>query len=486
VTAPYDVYVIPHTHWDREWYHPAGRFRQRLVALLDELLDAEPGDAVPATFLLDGQAVVLDDYLTVRPDRAAALAARLAGGALEAGPWYVLADELIAGGEALVRNLLAGRRTLARFGAAPPPVLYSPDAFGHAAALPALAVGFGCDLVIAWRGLGGARWPAGDTFRWRAPDGSAALLYHLSPDGYELGSSLPADRHAAAERWTRLRTALEPRSTLGVLLVQNGADHHALQPRWRAAMRALVDAARPDRVELASLRRFAEEMSARAGSATLPEIAGELRDSYGYTWTLQGTFAVAHGAEAQKCDRGAHARARRRAVGRAGEAGRCRDQRAAARRVADAAPLPPARHAVRLLDRRGRARHGRAARRRRVAGGWSPARRAARARRPRRVGGARARDRVAQRRGGEERGGARARWSRRGRAAAAGRDRARGSGLRGGARRHARCAGLRRPAVVARRRPRPRCRSSTARSHTTGWSRRATTRATTSWSGSAP
>src|SRR4051794_29817004 len=33
-----EVYVVAHTHWDREWYHPAERFRQRLVALIDELL----------------------------------------------------------------------------------------------------------------------------------------------------------------------------------------------------------------------------------------------------------------------------------------------------------------------------------------------------------------------------------------------------------------------------------------------------------------
>ena len=34
------VHVVSHTHWDREWYHPAERFRQRLVALIDETLDA--------------------------------------------------------------------------------------------------------------------------------------------------------------------------------------------------------------------------------------------------------------------------------------------------------------------------------------------------------------------------------------------------------------------------------------------------------------
>src|SRR4051794_17535119 len=134
---PLEIHLVSHTHWDREWYHIAEVFRQRLVALIDELLDDPPrqGEA----FLLDGQAIVLDDYLAVRPDRRAQLQQLLREQRIEAGPWYVLPDELIPGGEALVRNLLVGRRTLAAFGAESPPVLYCPDSFGHPAALPEIA-----------------------------------------------------------------------------------------------------------------------------------------------------------------------------------------------------------------------------------------------------------------------------------------------------------------------------------------------------------
>ena len=85
------VIVVSHTHWDREWYQPAERFRQRLVALIDELLDTPPAPGAP--FLLDGQAVVLEDYLDVRPERASELGTALRDGRLEAGPWFVLADE---------------------------------------------------------------------------------------------------------------------------------------------------------------------------------------------------------------------------------------------------------------------------------------------------------------------------------------------------------------------------------------------------------
>src|SRR5690348_9300378 len=284
------VYVVSHTHWDREWYQPAGRFRQRLVSLIDDILDDPP--AIGDSFLLDGQAVVLEDYLAVRPERRPDLAARLRDGVIEAGPWYVLADELIPSGEALVRNLLAGRRVLATLGATPPAVLYSPDAFGHPASLPSVARGFGCGLIILWRGYGGPAWPSGDTVRWRAPDGAEALLYHLPPDGYEAGSSLPVDPDAARERWRRLGAVLGARSAVGVVLLPNGADHHARQRERPRALAALAAAAAPARIAAGSLTMFAAALEQRAAGASLPVVSGELRASYGYTWTLQGTFAT--------------------------------------------------------------------------------------------------------------------------------------------------------------------------------------------------
>jgi alpha-mannosidase len=289
--SPFRVLVVAHTHWDREWYQPAGVFRQRLVALIDELLDDPP--PAGSSFLLDGQAIVLGDYLAVRPERAAELAALLRDGRLEAGPWYVLADELVPGGEALVRNLLAGRDALRALRATPPPVLYCPDAFGHPAILPDLAEGFGLSLILAWRGYGGRRSPPGDVVRWRGAAGAEVLLYHLAPDGYELGSSLPADPQAAASRWRSLEEVLRPRATLGVVLLPNGADHHARQRAQREALGLLAVAAAPH-VDVApsSLADAAGAIVDAAPGRSLPLVDGELRDSYGYTWTLQGTLGV--------------------------------------------------------------------------------------------------------------------------------------------------------------------------------------------------
>ena len=286
----FDVHVVTHTHWDREWYHPVGRFRQKLVALIDELLSSPPDPG--KCFLLDGQAIVLEDYLLVRPERAAEIAERLRAGTLEAGPWYVLADELIPGGESLVRNLLAGRRALERVRASSPPVLYCPDSFGHPAALPMIAAGFGMKLIVLWRGLGGASRPVPDVVRWHAADGSEALVYHLAPSGYELGSSLPPGEREARERWERIRAELLSRAATRVALLPNGADHHALQLHHAESLAALAAAAAPHRIISSSLHAFAEALAEEASRRQLEVISGELRDSYGYTWTLQGTLGA--------------------------------------------------------------------------------------------------------------------------------------------------------------------------------------------------
>src|SRR5207247_1205294 len=111
-------HLIPHTHWDREWYLPRAAFQARLVTALDDLLERLQADPGYRSFLLDGQTVLVADYLSARPDRKAEVKALVKTGRLQVGPWYVLADELIPSGEALVRNLLLGAADAERLPAA--------------------------------------------------------------------------------------------------------------------------------------------------------------------------------------------------------------------------------------------------------------------------------------------------------------------------------------------------------------------------------
>src|SRR5207244_12038277 len=146
-----------------------------------------------------------------RPERESDVRALVKTGRLQVGPWYVLADEQIPSGEALVRNLLLGAADAERWGGRLD-VLYSPDAFGHPAAWPTLAREFGIRFGVVWRGLGGEPGPERDLYRWRGAEGRDVLVWHLPPPRSELGAALPADADGLGSVWSGVRTGLADRA----------------------------------------------------------------------------------------------------------------------------------------------------------------------------------------------------------------------------------------------------------------------------------
>src|SRR5579871_5789567 len=148
------IVVVSHTHWDREWHRTFQQFRLRLVAVIDGLLDILAGPDPFPCFILDGQTILLYDYLEMRPRRAAELRAQLTAGRLLTGPWYVQPDEFLVSGEALIRNLLLGLRDCAAWAgpAGTMRVGYVLDQFGHIGQLPQILRGAGIDNAVLWRG----------------------------------------------------------------------------------------------------------------------------------------------------------------------------------------------------------------------------------------------------------------------------------------------------------------------------------------------
>ncbi len=60
-------YSVPHA-LDREWYRTFQQFRRQLVLLIDRLLNLLELDPEFKHFHLDGQTIVLEDYLALRPE----------------------------------------------------------------------------------------------------------------------------------------------------------------------------------------------------------------------------------------------------------------------------------------------------------------------------------------------------------------------------------------------------------------------------------
>jgi 2-O-(6-phospho-alpha-D-mannosyl)-D-glycerate hydrolase len=262
------VHIVPHTHWDREWYQSFQTFRLRLVDLLDQLIPQMERDQAYARFLLDGQLAVVDDYLAVRPDAEESLRRLVGGGRISIGPWYTLPDEFLVSGETLVRNLQRGLRVADRFGGAMQ-VGYLPDMFGHVAQMPQILRGFGFEHAVVWRGVPAAIDRSG--FWWRASDGSTVRAEYL-PQGYGNGSALPDDAKAfvaALDGFGRQWGDL----LVGPLLWMNGTDHQMPQP-WLGRVVAEANALQ-DRLNL-RIVSLPEHLAA-VTTEGLPTWRGELR-----------------------------------------------------------------------------------------------------------------------------------------------------------------------------------------------------------------
>lgn len=272
----YTCHVISHTHWDREWYLTFERFRLRLVDLIDRLLDLMEADPGFRYFNLDGQGIILEDYLKIRPENEERLRALISQGRITIGPWYVLNDEFLVSGESTVRSLLLGHKVVGRFG----PVMkvgYLPDQFGNISQMPQILRGFGIDNCIFGRGLQ----LSGDRkmeFVWQSPDGSEVLT-SLMALWYNNAQHIPTASDGAAAMVDGLVKAMGPRSASSHLLFMNGVDHLEAQYDLSEALNSLKDS--PHTVIHSRLPDYVDALRGDPGASKLETVRGELREDRG-------------------------------------------------------------------------------------------------------------------------------------------------------------------------------------------------------------
>jgi alpha-mannosidase len=269
--SPLHVTIVSHTHWDREWYQPFQVFRFHLVALIDRLLDLLDRDPAYRSFLLDGQTILLDDYLAIRPEREADLRRLIAQGRLVIGPWYILPDEFLVSPEATVRNLMLGARVCARFGARML-VGYTPDPFGHISQLPQILAGCGIEAAALQRGLSDEP----TELWWAAPDGTRLLLIYFRA-GYSNFAWAPTTPDAFTRAVERQIERLAPHAHTPNVLLMNGTDHMLPQPELPGLI-AAANARLAGRAVLVhgTLADYVAAVRAQLDGDDLPVIRGEL------------------------------------------------------------------------------------------------------------------------------------------------------------------------------------------------------------------
>lgn len=217
------VYVVPHSHWDREWYFTIEDSNILLAENLDHLLELLEQNEEYHSYVFDAQMSIIDEYLKVRPENKERLKRLIEQKRIFVGPWYTQADSLLVHKESLVRNLLYGVKGTKGMGHSMN-VGYLPDIFGQNTYLPALFHDFGIGYAILQRGIYSDQLNGNTNFLWESPDGKTVKA-NLIPLGYGPGKFLNADKDFHQERLQpMLKKLAEMNKDTDNLLLPAGGD----------------------------------------------------------------------------------------------------------------------------------------------------------------------------------------------------------------------------------------------------------------------
>lgn len=194
------VHVIPHSHWDREWYFNTSRSKVYLMKDLKDVLDTLESNQDFQYFMLDAQGSLLDDYIKWVPEDAERIKKLVQDKRLIIGPWYTQTDQLVISAESIVRNMYYGMKRCEDFGGYMN-VGYVPDSFGQSGNMPQIYREFGIEDTLFWRGVSDDMVEHTD-FNWRGDDGSIVFTTQI-PFGYYIGGNIPEDANQSENFWQK-------------------------------------------------------------------------------------------------------------------------------------------------------------------------------------------------------------------------------------------------------------------------------------------
>ena len=221
----YDFPIIPHTHWDREWYFTTSRSKIYSLNHFKEIFDVLENNKNFSHFLLDAQLSIIDDYLEFHPYDENRIKKLVTEGKLIIGPWYTQTDQMVISGESIIRNLYYGIERAKDFGAYMK-TGYMPDSFGQSAQLPQLLNGFNIKYNTFKRGLGDSHYPKNE-FYWESPDGSRVFNMYLDRYGNFVYFTSEAD--SLNNLMAKLKEETDRRSLIGTLTLYNGEDQRPIR-----------------------------------------------------------------------------------------------------------------------------------------------------------------------------------------------------------------------------------------------------------------
>lgn len=265
------IKILMHTHWDREWYFTKDETKVLLRNHMQEVLEYLE-DHPDCIYILDGQSVMIDDYLEMDKGGEVKLHKFIKNGQLRVGPFYTQTDLLLVHGESVFRNLYYGIKRAREFGE---PMLtgYAPDTFGHASQMPQIYKSFSIGSTFFWRGFSELKAKHSDFF-WEGVDGTRMLGVNLAA-GYQGAKYLEEEEVALKNRMGKIMKVLDTYSSGSGRLVMNGHDQMPIQKNIEDILETLRKLYPEDEIEIGDFESYLETLPLEK----LETVKGELTHS---------------------------------------------------------------------------------------------------------------------------------------------------------------------------------------------------------------
>ncbi len=274
VAGSSDVYVIPFSHLDLFWAGSREECLSRgnfIIAKAVQIALQHP----EFRFLLEDD-VFVENYRQTRLGTSewGTFQRLVKEGRIGIAPKWAGIYQNLPRGEALVRNHLYGKRYAREVLGVDPQVSHLGDLPGYTSQYPQILAKSGIPFMVMTR-MGP---PDCSLFRWRAPDGSAALVWY-SLKGYGWGIGLGLHEDMDPSRVARVERDLEQvrATTKGPIYLGWGTDLWAPSEKLVENIPFLNSRLAPTTFRLATPDEY---FSAASKGSDVPDLAGEIPSSW--------------------------------------------------------------------------------------------------------------------------------------------------------------------------------------------------------------
>lgn len=268
------VILVPHTHWDAEWYFTTHDTNTLLFNnVKDASMKLEKG-SYPFTW--DGQSFPVQKYLSIEDDKT--LLKQIADKKMLVGPWYTQATARQILGENYFRNLEHGISVAEGLGHAHKHGMMS-DIFGFADQVPQVLAKNNVHDIYFMRGWKPETTNYINEFNWVSPSGDEVFAKSLH-QGYGNAKFLSGNLEEVKTKFVPIKNGDLERTVSGVSLLFHGGDQMYMRDQMDEVVSKINEFDNSD-WQVGSLEDYIREVKESLKDKKLSKYKGEIIEPIG-------------------------------------------------------------------------------------------------------------------------------------------------------------------------------------------------------------